>query len=76
MGKNLSAVGIELLKEALCSIYWYKSNLRSFLSNCINDTTIINRPDWNGYKRQIVSDIIDELCSSEEEQGWQLLKEK
>ena len=66
MVKKLSAVAIEVLKEALCSIYWYKSNLRSFLSNCINDTTIINRPDWNGYKRQIVSDIIDELCSNQE----------
>ncbi|MBY6086827.1 hypothetical protein [Priestia flexa] len=66
MGKNLSAVAIELLKEALCSIYWYKNNLRSFLSNCINDTNVINRPDWNGYKRQIVSDIIDELCSNQE----------
>ena len=66
MEKKLSAISIELLKEALCSIYWYKSNLRSFLSNCINDTNIINRPDWNGYKRQIVSDIIDELCSNQE----------
>ncbi|WP_188066563.1 hypothetical protein [Brevibacillus brevis] len=66
MEKRLSAVAIELLKEALCSVYWFKSNLRSFLSNCIKDTMIINRPDWNGYKRQIVSDIIDELCSDQE----------
>ncbi|MGO4375090.1 hypothetical protein AB4Z21_30920, partial [Paenibacillus sp. MCAF20] len=65
MDKRLSAAAIELLKEALCNIYWFKSNLRSFLSNCITDSTIINRLDWNGYKRQIVSDIIDELCSDQ-----------
>ncbi|GAA0358738.1 restriction endonuclease [Bacillus horti] len=66
MEQKVSAVAIELLKEALCNIYWYKSNLRSFLSNCINNTSIINRPDWTGYKRQIVSDIIDELCRDQE----------
>jgi len=66
MEKKVSAVAIELLKEALCNVYWYKNNLKSFLNNCINDTSIINRPDWNGYKRQIVSDIVDELCNNQE----------
>ncbi|ALP35815.1 hypothetical protein ASL14_06170 [Paenibacillus sp. IHB B 3084] len=66
MEKKISAVAIELLKEALCNIYWYKNNLKSFLNNCINDNSIINRPDWNGYKRQIVSDIVDDLCSNQE----------
>lgn len=65
MEKKISAVAVELLKEALCNIFWYKNNLRSFLNNCIIDTSIINRPDWNGYKRQIVSDIVDELCSDQ-----------
>ena len=66
MEQKISAVAIELLKEALCNVYWYKNNLRSFLNNCINDTSVINRTDWNGYKRQIVSDIVDKLCINQE----------
>jgi hypothetical protein len=66
MQEKISALAIELLKEALCNIYWYKNNLRSFLSNCISNYEILNRADWSGYKRQIVSDIIDELCKEQE----------
>lgn len=32
------------------------------MNNCISDRTVISRADWQGYKRQIVSDIIDALC--------------
>lgn len=66
LAKHFSAVAIELLKEALCSIYWYKNNLRSFLNNSLSDPAVISHADWNGYKRQIVSDIIDQLCNNQE----------
>ncbi|MGH1035740.1 hypothetical protein [Bacillus cereus] len=58
---KISAVVIQYLKEALCNIYWYKNDLKGFLLNSITDKTIIYKTDWNNYKRQIVSDIIDEL---------------
>ena len=64
--KKVSAVAIQSLKEALCSIYWYKSDLRSFLQNCINDKTILSSTNWDNYKRQIVSDIVDKLCADQE----------
>lgn len=64
--KRLSPAAIIALKEALCSIYWYKSDLRSFLSNCTNNPAFIGSLDWNNYKRQIVADLIDELTNDQE----------
>jgi hypothetical protein len=66
MDKRVSAVAIHALKEALCNIYWYKGDLRSFLTSCIQDTSSLYVADWNSYKRQIVSDIVDYLCSDQE----------
>lgn len=64
--KRLSPAAIIALKEALCSIYWYKSDLRSFLSNCTNNPAFIGSLNWDNYKRQIVSDLIDELTRDQE----------
>ncbi len=64
--KRLSPAAIIALKEALCSIYWYKSDLRSFLSNCTGNPAFIGSLDWDNYKRQIVADLIDELTQDHE----------
>ncbi len=66
MSKRLSAVAIQALKEALCNIYWYKSDLKSFLQNCIMDKNVIISVNWDNYKRQIVSDVVDILCADQE----------
>jgi hypothetical protein len=64
--KRLSPAAIIALKEALCSIYWYKHDLRSFLSNCTGNPALIGALDWNNYKRQVVTDLIDELTNAQE----------
>ncbi|MCP5407868.1 MAG: restriction endonuclease [Chromatiaceae bacterium] len=64
--KRLSPAAIISLKEALCSIYWYKSDLRSFLSNCTGNPAFIGSLNWDNYKRQIVADLIDELTKDHE----------
>ena len=61
--KRVSAVAVQSLKEALASIFWYKRDLRGFISNCVSDPQLLAVADWDGYKRQIVSDIIDYLCA-------------
>jgi len=66
MGIKISAIAIQQLKEALCNIYWYKSDLKSFLISCINNKEVLIGANWDNYKRQIVSDIIDELASDQE----------
>lgn len=66
MFKRLSPGAVVALKEALCSIYWYKSDLRSFLQQCISTPTILVTLNWDNYKRQIVSDLVDYLCRSQD----------
>jgi hypothetical protein len=63
--KIIAAAAINALKEALTSVYWYKSNLRSFIQHCISDPTILSKVNWEDYKRNIVSDLIDHLASDQ-----------
>ncbi|MBX8599910.1 tektin family protein [Pseudomonas cichorii] len=65
MGKQISPAGIIALKEALCSVYWYKSELRGFLQLCLSNPSILNKFNWENYKRQIASDIIDYLVANQ-----------
>lgn len=64
MAKQLSPAGIMALKEALCSVYWYKSDLRGFLNLCLSNPAILNNVNWENYKRQIVSDVVDSLVAN------------
>lgn len=66
MESRISVVGMQYLKEALCNIYWYKKDLKSFLLNCTNNKAIIMNTNWENVKRQIVSDVIDEMVNNEE----------
>lgn len=66
MAKQLSPAGILALKEALCSVYWYKSELRGFLQHCLSTPVILARFNWENYKRQIASDVVDLLCANPE----------
>ena len=64
MAKQLSPAGIMALKEALCSVYWYKNELRGFLQLCLSNPAILNSFNWKNYKRQIASDVIDYLVTN------------
>lgn len=64
--KRLSPIAIELLKNALAQIFWYKSELQSFIRNSVNDPAILSQANWDDYKRQIVSDIVDHLSSDQD----------
>lgn len=64
MAKQLSPAAIMALKEALCSVYWYKPELRGFLKHCLSTPAILNNFNWENVKRQISSDVIDFLVSN------------
>lgn len=72
--KRLTSAAVVALKEALCNIYWYKSDLRSFLSNCLGNQLLIGTLNWNNYKRQVVSDLVDELVRDQEKHLGSLTK--
>jgi hypothetical protein len=64
MAKQMTPAAIMALKESLCSVYWYKSELRGFLQLCLSKPTILSNFNWNNYKRQIASDVIDHLVEN------------
>lgn len=74
MDKKISVPAIQALKEALTLVYWYKSELRSFLSQSLSDPGVLSRLKWNDYKRNIVATLIDHLAKNEEVYQRDLLR--
>lgn len=72
--KKISPVAVNALKDALTLVYWYKSELRSFLTNCLTDSSILSRLDWGRYKREIVGNLVDHMIRHEEEHQADLLR--
>ena len=66
MSKRLTSAATVALKDALCSVYWYKADLRGFLQHSLPDPTILNLLNWENYKRQIVSDLVDHLSNNQD----------
>lgn len=64
--KKIAPAALNALKEALTGVYWYKSDLRSFLTHCLADPTILSRLDWTDLKRNIVAQFVDFLARNEE----------
>jgi hypothetical protein len=64
--KTISSVAINALSEALTNIYWYKSELRSFLTQSISDSTILAKLNWGDYKRNIISTLINFLAKHQD----------
>ncbi|WP_225182183.1 hypothetical protein [Pectobacterium aroidearum] len=64
MSKKLSPTAVVALKEALCSVYWYKSDLRGFLQLCLAQPGLLNKFNWQNYKRQIASDVVDYMVNN------------
>ena len=66
MAKRLTPAAIVALREALCNVYWYKADLRSFLQQCLSNPAILATLNWENYKRQIVADLVDRLCRNQD----------
>ena len=72
--KTISPPAINALKEALTNIYWYKSDLRSFIMHTISDSSILSRLNWGDYKRNIVENLIEFLAKNQDTYQNDLLK--
>ncbi|MGE6602708.1 restriction endonuclease [Lysinibacillus fusiformis] len=64
---KVSTVAINCLKEALCNIYWYKQDLKSFMLNSITNKSVFLGVNWDKTKREIVSNIVDSLMQKPSE---------
>jgi len=72
--KVISPAALVALKEALASVYWYKRDLKSFLTNCLSTPQILSRIDWDDYKQNIVGRLIDFLARHEDQYQADLLR--
>lgn len=66
MTKKIAPAAIQMLKEAMTNVYWYKSELRSFLFHSLSDSSVLARLNWQDYKRNIVSTLVDHFAMNEE----------
>ena len=74
MKRTIAPAAINALREALTCVYWYKSDLRSFLQNTISDPAILARVNWEDYKRNIVATVVDYLARDQATYQGDLLR--
>jgi hypothetical protein len=72
--KTIAPAAINALTEALTNIYWYKSELRSFIMHSISDPSILAKLNWEDYKRNIVSSLVNFLAKHQDTYQNDLLK--
>ncbi len=65
MSKRISPVAIHALKEALSTVYWYKTDLKRFLITALGPGLAVNKLDWDDNKRNIVGNLVDSLARDE-----------
>ena len=66
MAKKLVPAALQALKQALTDVYWYKSDLRSFLTATLSKPELLGQVNWEDYKRNIVSAVVDRLARHED----------
>jgi len=72
--RKIAPAALHALKEALALVYWYKSDLRSFLTQCVADASVLSRVNWSDYKRNIASNLVDFFAKNEDVYQRQLLR--
>jgi len=74
VSKKIAPAAIVALKEALTNLYWYKGDLRSFLTSTLTNPALLSRLDWGDYKRNIVTRLITFLEKRQDEYQADLLR--
>lgn len=72
--KKIAPAAIVALKEALTNLYWYKGDLRSFLTSTLTNPALLSRLNWSDYKRNIVGELIGFLDQRQDEYQADLLR--
>ena len=63
--QRISPSVLQPLKEALVSIFWYKRDLRAFLTSCLGRGELVSHLDWTDYKRAIVGQLVDTMAADQ-----------
>lgn len=65
MTKKIAPGAIVALKEAHSNLYWYKNDLRGFLSNTLENSGLVAAVNWSDYKRNVGNTLVDFMCKRE-----------
>jgi hypothetical protein len=63
--KRVSPAVLQPLKEALTLAFWYKPDLRAFLTSALGNRALVAELDWATYKRSIVGQLVDSLAAQQ-----------
>lgn len=74
MAKVIAPAACVALKEALSTVYWYKSDLRSFLTSTIANPNLLAPLNWTDYKRNIVAQLIDYMSKRQQQYQGELVR--
>lgn len=74
MTQRISPNALQALMDALSTVFWYKTDLRSYLTAATGDPALIGRLDWNAYKRVVVDQLVQHLASNQERHRELLLR--
>jgi hypothetical protein len=71
--RRINPAALHALKEALVLAFWYKKDLRGFLTSCLGRGELIAHLDWTDYKRTIVAQLVDSLAAEQHRHFDELL---
>ena len=74
MAKMIASAACVALKEALSTLYWYKSDLRSFLTTTVSNPGLLASINWEDYKRNIVTQLVDYMAKRQDQYQGELLR--
>lgn len=74
MTKVIASAACVALKEALSTVYWYKSDLRSFLTSTIANPALLAPLNWADYKRNIVAQLVDYMAKRQDQYQGELIR--
>ncbi len=72
--RKIAPDAIVALKRALTTVYWYKNDLRSFLTTSLRNPHLLSRINWSDTKRDIVGVLVDEMEWNQQRYGDDLVK--
>jgi hypothetical protein len=64
--QRVSPNAVAALKEALAGAFWFKSDLRGYLSTALANPGLLAGVNWDNYKWAIVDEIIDRMVRGPE----------
>lgn len=64
--QKMAPAALNALKQALTDVYWYKSDLHSFLTATLSRPEILAAVNWEDYKRNIVASVVDRLARNQD----------